>query len=865
MMMIAAAIMMSASCDTCECEPQTPYDDTAIKEAIKDLQNRVAALEKSVQDNVKALQSMASLGSVTACEYDAKTGKTTITLTDGTKFTINQTVKGTSLITVKQDEDGKYYWAVCEDGVSTFLIVNDKKVPVAVTPALKISENDEWMISVDGGATWVATGIYQQVSSPEQPAPDQPTPDQPSQPETPSEPAVSFFKDVKMVDGYLVLTLMDDTVIKVAVVGENIFATTVDTLWFAKESVDKIALLQMNGVKAYTITEKPEGWKAYVSTDTLHIVSPADISAAAKNGTVKLLGLFEGGANPEIVSVEVVYEKDFVLSLGVAGDVKVTVAEHAFEDVGAYVIGAWKAEDFAPEAVAAWLNTEEGYVSEPYTETKTFNISQLVADYKESEAYVVFAAAQIPVMQILSGAMAYTADALQTVEIGSTQAVAGFSDIRFDSAHLHLEFSDMPKYYGGFSELGYWEAFGRDNALEFLNEGNYDVHTASVYDGPANSFPDRESYTQILPSSEYVVWVAPYAESKTYTENDFILYSFKTPGIVADASIPAPAYEVTEITYGGFTAKVTPASGAYKTYAAIRKSTSIPEDELASVIELIDIEHYSLSGTELVVESNSFSADDEVYLVAVSVTQDGKYGKVLKEKVELKQLDFSSDISVKVDDISYGVGDVTLTLAFTGNPSTISYYYALTDYHTDDEIQTLLSKGQLGDAVNDLEISKLVDGRKIYLDKLTLDVEYKFYAVVKNASGVPSHLYKTTFTPNASSIDYIMSDNPQYTYGMPVLSGTKSGTRYTLKVDMPEQCRKYWLFKGDPEYFTGDVYIDTDKLVTMQLELSGETVHTESIESLKYTNVNSYTRIYMAWLDDQGRYHAIYEFNPNAK
>jgi hypothetical protein len=110
-----------------------------------------------------------------------------------------------------------------------------------------------------------------------------------------------------------------------------------------------------------------------------------------------------------------------------------------------------------------------------------------------------------------------------------------------------------------------------------------------------------------------------------------------------------------------------------------------------------------------------------------------------------------------------------------------------------------------------------------------------------------------------------MSDNPQYTYGMPVLSGTKSGTRYTLKVDMPEQCRKYWLFKGDPEYFTGDVYIDTDKLVTMQLELSGETVHTESIESLKYTNVNSYTRIYMAWLDDQGRYHAIYEFNPNAK
>jgi hypothetical protein len=49
----------------------------------------------------------------------------------------------------------------------------------------------------------------------------------------------------------------------------------------------------------------------------------------------------------------------------------------------------------------------------------------------------------------------------------------------------------------------------------------------------------------------------------------------------------------------------------------------------------------------------------------------------------------------------------------------------------------------------------------------------------------------------------------------------------------------------------------------MQLELSGETVHTEPNETITYTGINSFTRIYMAWLDDKGRYHAIYEFNPN--
>ena len=859
-MMIAAALVMSASCDTCECEPQQPYDDSAIKQAIKDLQDRVTALEKEVEANVKALQSMVSLGSVTACEYNAETGKAVITLTDGSKITINQTVSGMSLMTVRKDTDGNYYWAVCENGVSTFLLINEKKVPVTVTPALKISEDKEWMISADGGATWISTGIYQQISSPDTPQ----TPDTPSQPETPSDPEIMFFKDVKVEGNFLILILADGNEIKVAIVGEAVFASETDTLWFAKEAVDKIAILQMNNVKAFTITEKPEGWKAYVSTDTLHVVSPADLSAAVRTGAVKILGLFEGGADPEIVTVNVVFETPVTLKSGVAGDVKVELSAHALEDVSGYVIGAWKADDFSAEAVAEWLNSEEGYVSECHTETKTFNISQLVENYDETEAYVIFATEHLPVKQVVAGAMRYSAEKIQTVEIGSTQVAAGFSNVRYDSAHLFLELEDMPKYYGGFSELGYWEAFGRDYALESLKADDLTPNTAPVYDGPANMFPDGESYTQMLPSTEYVVWIMPHSDDKTYAAEDFILYSFKTPGVTADASIAAPAYNVTEVTYGGFTAEVTPAAGAYKTYAAIRKSTSIPEDEAASVIELIDIDQHSEGSSVLEVSANSFSSEDEVYLVAVSVNEDGKYGKVLKQKVELKKLEYSSAISVTVDNIEYGVGDVTLTLGFKGNPTTISYYYTVSSYHSDEDMQSLLSKGQVGDAMNDVAISSLLNGCRIYLTNLTLNAEYTFYAIVKNEAGVPSYLYKTTFMPTASSVDYILSDSKDYTYGMPVLSGTKSGTRYTLNVDMPETCLKYWLFKGDPEYFTGDVWLDTDKLVTMQYELSGETEHTEST-TVKYTNVMSYTRIYMAWLDNLGRYHAIYEFNPNAK
>ena len=144
-------------------------------------------------------------------------------------------------------------------------------------------------------------------------------------------------------------------------------------------------------------------------------------------------------------------------------------------------------------------------------------------------------------------------------------------------------------------------------------------------------------------------------------------------------------------------------------------------------------------------------------------------------------------------------------------------------------------------------------------------VEYKLYALVADAEGNNSYLYTYTFTP-VISIEYILSTDPGYDYGMPQITGTLntsfSGKTYRMTVNMPQECRRYWLFCGDAEYLPGDVYAKSDKMVNMELELSGETMHTESV-SLTYDNIAVYTRIYMVWQDIDGRYHAIYEFNPN--
>lgn len=843
-MAFVAMSLIAFSCDK--------YDDSELREAVDKLNDKVAALEAKVADNVSALQSMVSLGSIQSCEFDAQTGKATITLLDGKTLSVDLTVKGASLLSVMEVE-GEYYWGVCGEGKTTQLLVDGKPVLVTVTPDLKISENNEWMISVDGGKTWVSTGVYSKEE----------------------QASASFFKDVKLDGNHLVLTLMDDRQVKVVVVGLAVFEAEQTALYFSKEGLEKSVAITAQNLKAYTITERPEGWKACVdynadeNTYTLKITSPSDISAAAQSGTIKILGVFNDGQSPEIVSVDVTFEEAFKLSLGIGAAVNVAVAENSFEDITGYLVGAVKAADYSVESVVAWLNTEEGYLTEPHVGAKTFAISDLVADYDPTEAYVVYAVEQIPVKLMLSGMDSYKAEDLQTVQVGSTKAKAGISNIKYDSAYLSLEFNDLEGWFGGYSDLAFWESMGRDNVLESINVGNMTPMTSTVYEGLVNMFPGGTEDAQILPSTDYVVWIVPESKVKgyEYKEEDFILYSFSSSPVVEDTSIPAPTCSVSDITYGGFKAAVTPAAGAYKTYAAIRTASAIPEDPVQSVVELIDINNFSEGSQVFTVSSNSFSENDEVYLLAVSVTEDGRFGKVYKQKVDLKKLEYSDDLTVSMSSKVHGLGDITLSFTYTGEPATISYYCTSASYFEDQAMQDMLARGQIGDAISDCKISSLEGGNTIELTGLTIGLQYTCYAIVKDASGTPSKLAKVTFTPIVL-IDYIPNSDKNYKYGMPVISGAKSGTTYNLEITKPAECAKYWLFIGDFEYMTGnstdptlaDTYGATDKLVTMQLKEVGA-MELEASYSVAYNPVRATTRLYMAWLDDKGEYHMVYTFN----
>lgn len=847
---LAAVLSLFASCG----KEADPFDDTRIWDAIEQLKNRVTALETAVAENVSAIQSMVSLGSISSWEFDAETGKAVITLLDGKKITISQNMKGYSLISVLKDDDGVYYWAICKDGVSEPLLIDGKKVPVTVTPALKISEDKEWLISVDGGKTWVGTGIeYQEAAEAPQPPVEEP---EDPQPPVEEEPEVVFFQDVKQEGGYLILTLADGTAVKVAIVGEASFTASSDTLWFSRTGMEKSVAVEMVNVKAYTITEKPEGWKARMDGEYLYVSSPESFIGSPRQGTVKVLAVFEAVQTPAILSLEVVHEPMFTLSY-VNGKASVALSSHTGEDFNGYVLAGWKKDEFSVEKAVAWLNAEAGNLV-PYTGSADYALSDIISDYSETEDHVIFAVPYLPAMQVTQGNMSYVSEDVQHAGVKAMKKAWTFSNVRFDHADLSAEMDE--EFFGGFFELADWNNYGRDNFLETLGVGDAESYDIPSYNGPANAFPEGEAFIDINPATEYVVWYLPVQEDGKYVADDFITYTFVTPDVSFDPTIAAPTYITKDITTSGFTAEVTPAAGAYKTYAAILKSAAIPETEADLVKYLIDVNKFSKGTSVNTVSSSSFNSEDDVYLTAVSLTEDGKYGSLVKQKVELQKLIFTDALGVEVTGVEYGLGDVTLSLNFKGNPEYITYFAATYTFYDDATLQKLMALGQMGEASRK-KVSSL--NGEIYLDGLTLGAEHTFYAIVTDAEGNASYLYKYGFTP-VNNIDYIQSGDADYEYGMPKLTGTCKGTNssytLTLDVEMPSTCRKYWLFKGNYEYFTGDPWTDSDKLVTEQfMEV---TVHTESETGLTYTYMNPTSRIYMVWQDDKDGFHAIYEFNP---
>ena len=288
------------------------YDDSALRNDLNDLENRVTKLEelcKQMNTNISSLQKIveALQDNLSISKVEQISDGYIIHFSDGSTATIKngKNSEDAPIIGVKKDTDGIYYWTLDgewltdekgnkvkaqgtdgkdgvdgedgndgvdgEDGVDG---TNGKDGKDGITPQLKI-ENGRWMLSMDNGKTWTDIGQATGADG------------------TDGEDGVDgkdgtngIFKSVREDDDNVYFTLEDDSVITIPKSDNSKFAIAFDTT--------DIAILNGGESKtiSYTITDATEntvvkaiaqdGWKVKVnatSTDkgTITITAPNPI------------------------------------------------------------------------------------------------------------------------------------------------------------------------------------------------------------------------------------------------------------------------------------------------------------------------------------------------------------------------------------------------------------------------------------------------------------------------------------------------------------------------------------------------------------------------------------------------------------
>lgn len=287
------------------------YDDTSLWNEIENVKDRVETLEEAViktNEDIVALQTIVNAlqKNVYVVSVTPTADGYTIHFSDGTTAEIKNGKDGANgtnapVISVKQDTDGNYYWTM--DG--EWLMVDGERIRAngidgedgsdgedAVAPQLRINDtNKEWEISTDGGQTWTSTGIVAEGKDGENGANG----------EDGSAGAAgdSLFKEVDTSNpDYVVITLADGTEFRLARYDQSapIFII-VDAPEVAEVEYGATVefVVEANNIADYVVN-RPEGWKATYSDNTLSVTAPAkDLCHFDKEGVIAITVVSEQG------------------------------------------------------------------------------------------------------------------------------------------------------------------------------------------------------------------------------------------------------------------------------------------------------------------------------------------------------------------------------------------------------------------------------------------------------------------------------------------------------------------------------------------------------------------------------------------
>ena len=287
------------------------YDDTALWREMEQVKDRVSSLEEAViktNEDIVALQTIvdALQKNLYVVSVTPTTEGYTILFSDSTSATITNGKDGANgtnapIISVREDKDGNYYWTI--DG--EWLLVNGERIRAngldgengangtkgddAIAPQVRINETTkEWEISTDGGITWLSTGVVAEGKDGANG----------SNGENGTN-GNSLFKSIDTSNAnYVVITLADDTVLRLARYDEN-------APMFIIVNAPEAAKIEYGATELFTVEARnvadyvintPQGWSAYYDEGILSITAPSkDLCHFDKEGRIAISVVSEAG------------------------------------------------------------------------------------------------------------------------------------------------------------------------------------------------------------------------------------------------------------------------------------------------------------------------------------------------------------------------------------------------------------------------------------------------------------------------------------------------------------------------------------------------------------------------------------------
>lgn len=696
--LVAVAIVASMTLSSCS------YDDSAINKRVdkieKDLASlteRVAALEEDLAKEVDALTALIE-DKVGVTAVNTENGVTTVTLDDGTEFTItgDGSTSGDDLTLAVQKDGDVYYWAVFKNGKFVeYLTVDEKKVPVLQElPELKFSVDETdgtLLVSIDGGKTWVDSNLAaEQVSG-----------------------ASVFAGVVVNEDGTVTFTLADNnTTFTVAL-------AKVAALEFAKEKVyvpagetKSIAFTVGEDVADVSVMNLPQGWKANVvvaedGAYALEVVAPkkeAVASEVAVDGGDVALHVTTAAGTCKVAKLPVELAQ---IKVEVDAEGNITVTNSLVALVSRYdpLEGIMvESLDFTPYFIG--LMPLQNYTGEITLDDVYYNMA---GTYSNNLVYTSYEEGVCEV-QILNTSVAYIIEELYYQEVGTDSYLVFISPLddsgepviedavtamfkqpickiensgnyTYKDAYLHVNLvgaeetyfayvskPELTEYYDGDIDL-YTDyilgAFNMGQASYFfygLIPGDIYGKEMSVCDILNYGLDDERYYITLDAGTEYYLVALPIFEKKdAYTSDDVVVVEFKTEDLVeADNPIDYTAEKVEEETsISAVGVKVTLGEDVdYAKYLWVKAEYT----DLELLLEDVKASYYRVTSGETFVQDVG-APDTTVYLALLVVNVDGEY--------KLVQLPFTTNAivytdTISIESVSFANGKATIDVKSNG-------------------------------------------------------------------------------------------------------------------------------------------------------------------------------------------------------